>query len=267
MIRPSRLRHSSLFGLPSKYMGAFYSNITLTTPDQKGVVEALHGRRAVVVPGGGRYTVVFDFVCDEQDADAIEGLASRLSKEFACAALAVFVHDDDVFGYLLCERGELTDWYNSAPSYFDFNIAGSPAGPAGGDAARLCAVFGSGAPGAIEAILRIPAGSGYFSETERHRDLVHALASPSICVGTALASFYDGNLPCGFRAAQVMWAADPPPYETPQQRSDREFYERLGSEDLSRPCRRAGCTRGAIPNSVMCKRHHFEMIQRRDCPF
>lgn len=60
---------------------------------------------------------------------------------------------------------------------------------------------------------------------------------------------------------------DPPRLDPEQLRWDREFYDGLGPEDSLRPCRREGCSRGAIPNSVLCKRHHFEMIKRYDCPF
>jgi len=62
-------------------------------------------------------------------------------------------------------------------------------------------------------------------------------------------------------------APDPPPWEETQRKMDLEFYEKLGPEDLTRPCKREGCNRGAIRNSVMCKRHHFEMIKHRNCPF
>ena len=62
-------------------------------------------------------------------------------------------------------------------------------------------------------------------------------------------------------------APDPPPWEETQRRLDSEFYDRLGMEDMTRPCKRDGCSRGAIPNSVLCKRHHFEMIKHRECPF
>lgn len=48
---------------------------------------------------------------------------------------------------------------------------------------------------------------------------------------------------------------------------DREFYDALGLERSAIPCRRAGCTRGAVSLSAFCKRHHFESIHGRGCPF
>lgn len=60
---------------------------------------------------------------------------------------------------------------------------------------------------------------------------------------------------------------DPPSEEEVERRLDLEFYDRLGPEDLTRPCKHAGCSRGAIRNGFLCKRHHFEMIKHRECPF
>jgi hypothetical protein len=249
-------------------MGAFYGNITLNGPSQVMVAQAMRGRRAVVAPNIGHFTVAFDSVCDDQDSEAIQALTSRLSGELRCSALAVIFHDDDVLGYFLYHNGELANWYNSCPSYLDFGSTKEPSGPAGGNAERLCAAFGAGSQQEVESILRKQRGrGGYVFETERHRDLVRALSLPKLAVGTALASFDRGEYPDGLSADQMVRAADPPPMEDRQRRLDREFYDRLGTEDSSRPCKRDGCPRGAIVNSVLCKRHHFEMIQRRDCPF
>ena len=62
-------------------------------------------------------------------------------------------------------------------------------------------------------------------------------------------------------------APDPPPWEETQRRLDLEFYDKLGLEDSSRPCKHDGCSRGALRNGVFCKRHHFVMIKHRECPF
>ena len=48
---------------------------------------------------------------------------------------------------------------------------------------------------------------------------------------------------------------------------DRDFYDRLGPERATVPCRHAGCPKGAISNSVFCRVHHFESICHRPCPF
>jgi hypothetical protein len=44
---------------------------------------------------------------------------------------------------------------------------------------------------------------------------------------------------------------------------DREWYDSLGPEDPSRPCRREGCNRGSVRFSVFCRPHHFG----ENCPF
>ena len=62
-------------------------------------------------------------------------------------------------------------------------------------------------------------------------------------------------------------APDPPPWEETRRRLDLVFYDKLGPENLSRPCTHDGCCRGAIRNSLLCKQHHFEMIKHRECPF
>ena len=48
---------------------------------------------------------------------------------------------------------------------------------------------------------------------------------------------------------------------------DREFYDRLGPERESTRCRREGCERGTVALSVFCRRHEFENLQQRPCPF
>jgi hypothetical protein len=249
-------------------MGGFYGSITLKGSSQQEIVEALHGRRAIVTPKLGDYVVAFDSVCDEQKFDEIQTLTSRLSHELQCFALAVIVHDDDVLVYLLYKNGELVDLYNSSPSYFDSGSTKEPAGPSGGNAELLCEAFEAGDPQLLETILRKDRSrKGYVFETKRFRDLVSTLCLPPFIVGTALASFDRGEYPEGLSAESMLRAADPPRMEDRQLRLDREFYKALGEEDPSRPCKMDSCQRGAIKNSVLCKRHHFEMIQHRDCPF
>ena len=249
-------------------MGAFYGNITLKGPSQSQVVEALRGRRAIVSPSLEDLTVVFDSACDEQDVEEIEELTERLSRELNCAALAILVHDDDVFAYFLFQGGASVDSYNSCPSYFDFDSSDEPAGPEGGNPDLLCAAFAAGNPQEVGAILsRSGDTEGYVFETERHRDLVKALSLPEWTVGNAFERFERGEYPDVLLENQMLRAADPPPVEDEQLLEDRQFYDCLGPEDVSSPCRKEGCSRGSLLRSVFCRRHHFEMIQKRDCPF
>jgi hypothetical protein len=48
---------------------------------------------------------------------------------------------------------------------------------------------------------------------------------------------------------------------------DRAFYVGLGAERPGVPCRHAGCSRGAVEYSVLCRVHHFESIRGRPSPF
>ena len=94
------------------------------------------------------------------------------------------------------------------------------------------------------------------------------LGLPNFTTGTALASFERGDYPNGLSADRMLWAKDSPSEkEDRRQRLDQEFYNKLGPEDPSRRCKHAGCNRGAVRFSVLCKRHHFEMIEYRDCPY
>jgi hypothetical protein len=56
-------------------------------------------------------------------------------------------------------------------------------------------------------------------------------------------------------------------FATWQLADDRKFYDLLGEERANVKCRREPCTRGAIVNGVFCRRHHFESIRNRVCPF
>jgi hypothetical protein len=52
-----------------------------------------------------------------------------------------------------------------------------------------------------------------------------------------------------------------------QHQKDLSFYNNLGSEDPNRLCKKESCGRGAIQHSVFCRSHHFEQMERRECPF
>ncbi|HLQ25351.1 MAG TPA: SMI1/KNR4 family protein [Acidiferrobacterales bacterium] len=49
--------------------------------------------------------------------------------------------------------------------------------------------------------------------------------------------------------------------------TDKDFWDRLGPEQGPEPCRSPGCNRKRIELSVMCRRHHYEMMRGRECPF
>lgn len=182
-------------------MGAFYGNITVKGSGQEAAAKALAGRKALVTPTLGQYTVVFDSVCDEQDTDAIQTLASKLSTELACDVFALINHDDDVLVFFVFDKGRLIDSYNSCPSYFDFGSSEKPKPPTGGNAKLLCGLFGVQKEQEVENILR---SEKYAFQTERHQDLVEALGLPDCAVGAALASFERNEYPAGLSAENMM---------------------------------------------------------------
>jgi hypothetical protein len=183
-------------------MGAFYTNIVLRGPDQGQVVLFLtqEKRLAYVSPTIDGFTVVYDEKSESQDETTLSGLASQLSEAFGCTALAVLVHDSDIFAYWLFEAGELTDEYNSMPGYFD-----DPSlPPLGGDPNRLCAAFGveDGVDRATSVFHKVAsrnledgwAGSYVFAE-DIHHDLVGLLGIPSFAVSTGYRYIEQGDIP------------------------------------------------------------------------
>jgi hypothetical protein len=174
-------------------MGNFYTNYTLKGPSQQTVASAMAGRKAIVTTDYNGCVMVFDAQSDTQEAEVISDLASRLSHQFACPLLAILNHDDDILWFQLYESGKVTDEYDSTPGYFDGGE--EPATPTGGDAGRLCSIFGFGDPATVESILRKPLfdEEGYAFAFERHADLVNALGLPDFGVGNCYRSFDD---PC-----------------------------------------------------------------------
>ena len=177
-------------------MGSFYTNITLRTTDRQRVADLLRSgrRQAYVSPPSNGCTVVFDRECDDQDTKVLNRLASSLSKQLGCPALAVLIHDDDVLFYTLHDGGRLVDEYNSTPA-FD---TGRFELPSGGDSAQLCRAFGADEKvNDVEAVLRVPSGGddGFTFESERHERLVAALGLPTAAVATGYGYLEAGEFP------------------------------------------------------------------------
>ena len=47
---------------------------------------------------------------------------------------------------------------------------------------------------------------------------------------------------------------------------DKQFIGLLGEEIETELCNYESCTHKRINNSVMCRKHHFEMVQKRPFP-
>jgi len=184
-------------------MGSFYTNYTLRGPSQFAVAAALTGRTALVTPSEAGCVVVFDETSEEQDAEGMAELASTLSRRFRCSVLGIVNHDDDILSYQLYQAGALEDEYDSCPNYFDPDA--EPVDPSGGDAAKLCAAFGSDQVAEVEAILRRSGWDedGYTFEVERHEDLMLALGLPLYGVGAGYHYISRGELPDGLTVGDL----------------------------------------------------------------
>ncbi len=75
----------------------------------------------LVSPLNGRWLTVIEshFALDPQGVPHVSDLSSRLSAALSCYALALVVHDDDLFFYNLDREGKSLDGYNSCPQYFE----------------------------------------------------------------------------------------------------------------------------------------------------
>lgn len=165
-----------------------------------------------MTPGPRGCCVVFDEESESQDHSVLAGLAYWLSAGLGCPLLVVLNHDDSVLWYQLYLQGALQDEYDSCPDYFSSgpDDLSATTGPAGGDAQKLCAAFGTGNVNAVAAILQKSSGEapGYVFETERHADLAAALGIPEFSVGVGYEHFAAGELPEGFNANDCLATKD-----------------------------------------------------------
>ena len=184
-------------------MGNFYTNYTIRGKSQPEVAAALSDRAAIISPEHNGYVVAYDEQSEAQDFQIITELGSRLSLGLGTPVLAVVVHDDDILFFQLYENGQVADDYDSSPGYFDPDA--EPSEPAGGDAERLCATFGTANVAEVTEILR---KSTYDDDgpdaVDRHAQLVSALGLPpwTVCAGFNYIS--DGELPEGLSESDLL---------------------------------------------------------------
>ena len=156
-------------------MGNFYQNLTVKGPNQAEIVPVLrrYGRSAFVSPTRDRLTAVYARRSEEAASpEELAAVATLLSEQFRCPALAVAIYDDDVLFMGLFENGQPIAQYNSAER--------KPVA-----ANRLCQAFEiPHARFRVWAILSLPHRVPYLFETSRHRHLVRALGLPEWAVGT-----------------------------------------------------------------------------------
>jgi hypothetical protein len=73
----------------------------------------------LVSPLHGRWLTVIEAHFALDGAPYLADLGNRLSATLSCYALALVVHDDDLFFYNLDRDGRSLDGYNSCPQYFE----------------------------------------------------------------------------------------------------------------------------------------------------
>lgn len=113
---------------------------------------------AYVGAAAGGWIGVYPRATETQDPEVLATITGALSRDFG-DAIAILVHDSDVFAYWIFRGGELADSYDSAPDYFE----GGESPPRGGDAAVLDALApGQGA--AVAELLHDPDDAIVFAE-------------------------------------------------------------------------------------------------------
>jgi len=187
-------------------MGNSYVNFTVRGPSQQAVAGALAGRTAIVSPARNGNVIVYDEQ-SEQMSDGVEELGAHLSRGLSCPVLAVSIYDDDILQFMLFDRGEKTDEYNSKPAYFDEDAdPDNPVGPSGGNAARLCRAFGVQDAVEVERILRTGSAlsGGYAFEIFRHEALCKALGLPQFAVAAGYSYITRGEVPHGLTETDLI---------------------------------------------------------------
>jgi hypothetical protein len=102
-------------------MGAFFANYHVRKADAAACAKALTtliSSQALVTDSKNGWTTVYDEQSDSQDIEVLRGLAKDLSSKLKTAVIAMMVHDSDIFVYLIYEKGELIDQFDSNPDYF-----------------------------------------------------------------------------------------------------------------------------------------------------
>lgn len=172
-------------------MGNFYTNITLRGADPAEVADVLRhaGRSAYVAPRHPGGTTVYDERCESQDPRLLGDLAASLSARWACPALAVLNHDDDILALALYQAGELVGDYET--------------GHADGlRSARLCRTWGRRA--ATPLVWLLLHGPRPVFEVTRHGWLARLLGLPPWSVATGFRYIEQGELPSGLAMDQLV---------------------------------------------------------------
>lgn len=117
-------------------MGSFWSNLSLRTSERSSLHSTLREAKLLpaylcsATPG---WLTVYSSKTEDQQEETLEEASCVLTRALDCAGIATLMHDDDSFLYLLANRGELIDRYESSPGM----LRGEETPPCGGDAQLL----------------------------------------------------------------------------------------------------------------------------------
>jgi hypothetical protein len=104
-------------------------------------------------------------------------------------------------------------------------------------------------------------------------DCDHENLGEADVIATSLSEFVREALACpdglywlepGHRAYRRLKYENPPSF---WRRLHGDWYAGLGDESGPEGCASAGCGRLRIAHSARCRRHHYEIVHRRPCPF
>jgi len=184
-------------------MGLFYTNLSVYRPARPALLTELRRlkRNAFLSPTINEHTVVFDKAIEGQSIEAIEELGKAVSRALSCSALAAVLHDDDVLYLCLFQNGQVQDYYDSCPAYFDPDSEPRP--PEGGNSQLLCKAFDrANRVKRVEELLRadlledeLP---GILGEFERHVALAAELGLPPFVAGVCYSSIVGDYVPKEF---------------------------------------------------------------------
>ncbi len=173
-------------------MSTHYTNITLYGTEQDDMVAWCEGHNvtAYVSPTVDDVTVLYENTLAEnahleKPLEALLARGAQLSVDLLAAAMVAVVADDNMFMYVLFLDGKMTDHYLS---YTD-----KP--PVNGSVDVLVSTFDvQGEEKRVHAALRREA---FTSATERHKELMDALALPPMMIDMGFEYLEEGEKPHG----------------------------------------------------------------------
>jgi hypothetical protein len=187
-------------------LGLFYANLTIHGVERASLLTEFRRLQhaAFIGPTINGFTTIFDQIIDEQKFEDIEELGCTITQTFACTAIASVLHDDDVLYLWLFHKGQISDFYNSLPGYFDSDAGQEPEG---GNAQEICRAFNCiDRIFQVEHILRanlledeMPEILG---EQERHKTLCELLGLPPFVAALGYTAIQDGYIPAEFQGIQ-----------------------------------------------------------------